>query len=66
MPLPMPMMVKVRTPATRVPAFCRLSFQPRSIPISSPQASAVATDSACQYQLSFSAVAPRASADDRP
>ena len=46
-------MVKVRTPATRVPGFCSRSFQPRSIPISNPQASAVAIDSACQYQLAF-------------
>jgi hypothetical protein len=45
-------MVNVRTPATRVPGFCSLSFHPRSMPISRPQASAVATDSACQYQFS--------------
>ena len=36
-------MVKVRTPATRVPGLLVAKLQPRSIPISKPHASAVAT-----------------------
>ena len=50
MPPPSPSIEKVRTPATRVPGGCSLSFQPRSMPISKPQASAVATASPCWIQ----------------
>jgi hypothetical protein len=61
-----PTNVNVRTPAIRVPDFRRRRSNPRSIPISSPQASAVATDSACQYQPPFSAISPSASEGVRP
>jgi hypothetical protein len=46
MPPTRPSIEKVRTPATLVPGFCPLSFQPRSTPISNPLASAVSNDSA--------------------
>src|SRR3954453_22009193 len=44
------MIAKVRTPATRVPGFWSFSFQPRSIPISRPEARAVPTLSAWTSQ----------------
>src|SRR6476646_5945793 len=49
-PPPSPSIEKVRTPATRSPGFCSLSFQPRSMPISRPQASAAPTASAWPIQ----------------
>src|SRR6185437_2754620 len=44
-----PSIEKVRTPATRSPGFCSLSFQPRSMPIRTPHASAVPT--ACAWPI---------------
>jgi len=41
--------------ATRLPGFCSFNFHPRSMPISTPQESAVAIESACQYQVAFNA-----------
>jgi hypothetical protein len=46
--------VKVLIPATRDPAPSWRSVKPRWMPISSPQARAVATESASQFQLPFS------------
>src|SRR6266581_2707346 len=49
-PPPRPSIVKVRTPATRLPAFCSLSFQPRSMPIRRPHTSATPMASAWWVQ----------------